>query len=173
MGPCRERERQRAAQLAAAHSGLQRGASDRGLVVVVIWTFIRQTDVSLTDGNLYPIAIPPSLYPPSDPGSDPPLGRCPRRGVPDHHRQDQLTPGGGSVPLTPALPCLACLPLWPTLAEPEHGREPEERRGAHRNDEGCLPATPSPPPLPSPARGRGQKDGGEMLETDGQGSYAS
>ncbi|TSQ58052.1 hypothetical protein Baya_11478 [Bagarius yarrelli] len=28
--------------------------------------------------------------------------------------------------------------------------------------------SPSPPPLPSPARGCGQKDRGEMLETHGQ-----
>lgn len=112
----RERETESSAASCSTQR-LARGASDRGLVVVVIWTFIGQTDVSFTDGNLYPIAIPPSLYPPSDPGSDPPLGRCPRRGVPDHHRPDQLTPGGGSVPLTPALPRLSA-----ALADPSRAR---------------------------------------------------
>lgn len=53
--------------------------------------------------------------------------------------------------------------------ESEHGRKSEERWGAYRHDEGRFPASPSPPSHPSPARGRGQKDGGEMLEIHGQG----
>ena len=79
------------------------------------------------------------------------------------------------VCVVPQVPTLVPYPahpsLWPTLGEPDHGREPEERRGAHRHDEGRLPAAPPPPPLAPPAGRRGQEDGGEMLEADGQGLW--
>lgn len=51
---------------------------------------------------------------------------------------------------------------------PHVGSAEEGPRGADRADEGRLPAAP-PPPRPAPARRRGQKDGGEVLEADGQG----